>query len=95
MNVKVQSLCQDEKKQKHLKSLHFHMQQFRGPGKTSQKVKKPTIAISDGAVLIVTLVWSRAAQALAPRVDYWNLRFIWNLVLGIWDFTRFRRRGIK
>ena len=28
---------------------------------------------------------SRAAQALAPRVEYWNLRFIWNLVLGIWD----------
>jgi hypothetical protein len=31
-------------------------------------------------------VWSRAAQALAPRVEYWNLKFIWNLVLGICDF---------
>jgi len=30
--------------------------------------------------------WSRAAQALAPRVEYWNLRFICNLVLGICDF---------
>ena len=41
--------------------------------------------------------WSRAAQALAPRVEYWNLRparsglamaggFICNLVLGIYDF---------
>jgi hypothetical protein len=30
--------------------------------------------------------WSRAAQALATRVEYWNLRFIWDLVLGICDF---------
>jgi hypothetical protein len=30
--------------------------------------------------------WSRAAQALAPRVEYWNLRFIWDLVLVICDF---------
>jgi hypothetical protein len=38
--------------------------------------------------------WSRAAQALAPRVEYWDLRFICNLlarrlfcgVLGICDF---------
>jgi hypothetical protein len=30
--------------------------------------------------------WSRAAQALAPRVEYWNLRFICNLVLVICDF---------
>jgi hypothetical protein len=26
------------------------------------------------------------AQVLAPRVEYWNLRFICNLVLGIYDF---------
>jgi hypothetical protein len=40
------------------------------------------------------MVWSRAAQALAPRVEYWNLKFICNLparrlfggVLGICDF---------
>ena len=32
------------------------------------------------------MFWSRAAQALAPRVEYWNLRFICNLVLGICDF---------
>jgi hypothetical protein len=30
--------------------------------------------------------WSRAAQALAPRVEYWNLKFICNLVLVICDF---------
>ena len=29
---------------------------------------------------------SRAAQALASRVSIWNLRFVWNLMLGIWDF---------
>jgi len=27
--------------------------------------------------------WSRGAQALAPRVEYWNLRFICYLMLGI------------
>jgi len=32
--------------------------------------------------------WSRAAQALAPRVEYWNLKIICNLVLGICDFRR-------
>jgi hypothetical protein len=30
--------------------------------------------------------WSRAAQALAPRVEYWDFGFICNLVLGICDF---------
>jgi hypothetical protein len=30
---------------------------------------------------------SRAAQALAPRVGYYDLEFIWNLVLVIWIFT--------
>jgi hypothetical protein len=29
--------------------------------------------------------WSRAAQALAPRVEHWNLRFVCNLMLGIFD----------
>ena len=33
------------------------------------------------------LFWSRAAQALAPRVGYFDLEFIWNLVLVIWIFT--------
>ena len=28
---------------------------------------------------------SRAAQALAPRVDYCNLEFVCYLVLGIWN----------
>ncbi len=23
-------------------------------------------------------------------IEYWNLRFIWNLVLVIWDFNNFR-----
>lgn len=26
---------------------------------------------------------SRAAQALAPRVGFWNLRFVWDLMLEI------------
>ena len=30
--------------------------------------------------------WSRAAQALAPRVEVWDLEFICNLALGICDF---------
>jgi len=30
--------------------------------------------------------WSRAAQALAPRVEYWNLSFVCYLVLGICTF---------
>jgi hypothetical protein len=29
---------------------------------------------------------SRAAQALAPRVGYWNLDIVWSLSIGIWDF---------
>jgi hypothetical protein len=32
------------------------------------------------------MFWSRAAQALAPRVEYCNLKFVWNLVLEIWNF---------
>ena len=38
--------------------------------------------------------WSRAAQALAPRVEYWNLEFIWNLVIGICDFRHKTPRQI-
>ena len=53
-DVKMQSLCQDGKEQKHLKSLHFHMQQFGEPEKKSQKVKKPTIANLGWMVLIAT-----------------------------------------
>jgi len=31
--------------------------------------------------------WSRAAQALAPRVGYCDLEFVCNLVLVIWIFA--------
>ena len=27
------------------------------------------------------------------NVEYWILRFIWNLVFGIWDFIKSFRRG--
>jgi len=41
---------------------------------------------SEQLINFAHMFWSRAAQALAPRVGYWDLRFIWNLVLGIWNF---------
>jgi hypothetical protein len=28
-------------------------------------------------------------------IDYWNLRFICNLVLGIWDFIIYRLRLVR
>jgi len=31
-------------------------------------------------------LWSRAAQAIAPRVEYWSLRFVCYLMLGICIF---------
>ena len=66
----------------------FHFSIFEGPGFIGN---------------IATIIWSRAAQALAPRVEYWpatssvelNLRFIWNLVLGIWDFIGFLIKDVS
>ncbi len=40
------------------------------------------------SILVVTF-WSRAAQALAPRVEYCDLEIICNLVLVIWDLNYF------
>jgi hypothetical protein len=52
---------------------------------TAIKLRRAWMFISLGV-----LPWwfrSRAAQALAPRVGYFDLEFIWNLVLVIWIFT--------
>jgi hypothetical protein len=33
------------------------------------------------------MFWSRAAQALAPRVGILDFDIVWNLSIVIWDFS--------
>ncbi len=44
-------------------------------------------------VQIPKMFWSRAAQALAPRVGISDLDIIWGLGFEIWDFSFFFRQA--
>jgi hypothetical protein len=41
----------------------------------------------------IEMFWSRAAQALAPRVGIWNFDIVWNLSIVIWDFSAVFAKG--
>jgi len=65
---------------KNIKSKHQMTNKSQMPISNDQNLTRQDI-------VCILDFWSRAAQAFAPRVEYWNLRFICHLVLGIWDLS--------
>ena len=71
----------------------FQLPKFKKRKQMLPLQKRPTASspahriLHRGALQFCRMFWSRAAQALAPRVEYCALEFIWNLVPVIWNFT--------